>query len=274
MNNHVLKRDNNQEDLQHFFHRELISIFEHLKELNKNEQSPIKISKEAKSIRSQILDWMSEVLLKLSCSQVTFFIAVDIFDKVCRFYNYKVKVEDFHLIAVASIFISIKYNEIKQLNLKDFLMHVCHNKFTKKDLIAAEILILKKLNFKIPNNKFEDFSYIIINKLESYFTPGCSELLLKISLVLYKLVMLNHGTLEKYDNKIIYSAIIFLSVGILERQLSEADEIKDAMLRIFVLFGIPSRRINKCSSQLYKMFYNCMQLKEIVYIPKELANYK
>jgi len=112
-----------------------------------------------KAIRTQLIDWLMIVCEKLSLRDETLFLTIEIIDKMLIKYNFDLSGDDIHLISVVSLFIASKYEEVIPLRMKTIIEKVAHSKYSKNDLLATEMLILKKLNFQIPRNHFLDFSY-------------------------------------------------------------------------------------------------------------------
>ena len=54
---------------------------------------------------------------------------------------------------------AVKYNEVKQISLDFLINKIAYNKFDKEVIIVSEIVILKKLNFRIPKTNFNDFLF-------------------------------------------------------------------------------------------------------------------
>lgn len=112
-------------------------------------------SKELLETRMYVVDWLLKIKYLAKLMDETFFISISILGKVLIKLIDVLIEEDLYLIGYVSLFISCKYFEEQYLSLK-FLKNYQINKFTKKDILASELEILKILKFKIPkNNLFE-----------------------------------------------------------------------------------------------------------------------
>jgi len=72
-------------------------------------------------------------------------------------YDFQLAMNDIHLIAIVCLFIASKIQEISPIFLSDLIKIVGNKKFTKKDILSAELLVLSKLHYIIPRNYFLDF---------------------------------------------------------------------------------------------------------------------
>lgn len=130
----------------------------------RQEEGP-KSSNKLWKTRGQILDWLTIVCDKLNQSAQTYFIATEITDKVIEAFNFEISNDDLHLIVIASLFIASKFEEVVPIRFKTLCKKVGHQKYSEEDIRSAEILILKKLGFKIPRpNYVEVIHQIIIDK--------------------------------------------------------------------------------------------------------------
>jgi hypothetical protein len=184
--------------------------------------------------RNQMLDWMRFVCRKLNLYDRTFFTAVDLFnvslDKFKSLSN-----DDLHLIAITCIFIASKIHETNLLQLDFISSQVGQNRFEKDDYLMTELLILKTINFKIPNNYFLDFvncimkiilptinckcsffiyNYIKSNYIANLFDIGESDVIKKYFMIMYQSILV----LKEYN---------ILSVGVIARlnQIAKASDV-------------------------------------------------
>lgn len=100
-------------------------------------------------IRTKMVDWMVEVLSVFNCMDETFFLSVNIMD----IYYFKTKKvlcnEDVHLIGIASMFISSKFQEIYPLSLKNCVSRIGHDLFSENDVKKMEYQILEDIGLEI-----------------------------------------------------------------------------------------------------------------------------
>ena len=100
-------------------------------------------------IRTKMVDWMVEVLSVFDCMEETFFLSVNIMD---IFFQKTKKVyhnEDIHLIGIASMFISSKFQEIYPLSLNNFVRKVAHDMYNEDDIKMMEYQILSDIGLEI-----------------------------------------------------------------------------------------------------------------------------
>ena len=131
-----LRKFNNFEELQ-----EIVSLI-------KNQVPNLrKIDKNLKKIRGNINDWLLAVTQKLDYSNATYFLATDLLDNLVG--KYDSGIEEMHMLSIASIFISSKYEEISPISLEQAVQNIGHEKFSKEYVRECELFILNALKFKI-----------------------------------------------------------------------------------------------------------------------------
>jgi len=69
-----------------------------------------------------------------------------------------------HLISICCLFAASKVQEIVPIFLSDLIKKVGNKKFSKQDILSAELLILTKLKYKLPRNFFLDAMSIFYEK--------------------------------------------------------------------------------------------------------------
>ena len=100
-------------------------------------------------IRTKMVDWMVEVLSVFDTMDETFFLSVNIMDIFFQKTKKVLNNEDIHLIGIASMFISSKFQEIYPLSLKNFVHKVGHDIFSQKDITKKECEILESIGLEI-----------------------------------------------------------------------------------------------------------------------------
>jgi hypothetical protein len=161
---------------------ELLIIIKNYK-IFKNKEKVI--SEELKAGRMYLIDWSTVVAKKLNLCDETFFLALDIIDLMILRYKCQVTTNDLYLICLCAIFIASKYEEVAPIKLETLIKSVGHGKFTHEDILAAETLILKKLNFRIPKNNFLTF----INLVTRNFDHDLRKKIIKHATSIYKLTL-------------------------------------------------------------------------------------
>jgi hypothetical protein len=166
-------------------------------------------------IRAQMIDWLVVVCTKLSLSDQTFFLTIEILDEILENYKFQLSLDDIHLITIASLFLSSKNEDVKPLKMKILLKNIGHGKYSKSDILSAELLILSKLHYKLPRNNFVDFMMIILNlnfpqstKCQCYY----KDLVYNYSKSLYKFTIMDFQFKRKINIFTHYSSIAYFSI--------------------------------------------------------------
>jgi hypothetical protein len=205
------------------------------------------------SIRRSLIDWLSEIRLKLKLNHITTIKSSIIYDKVILTFHHQLNAFDHHLLMIASLLIAIKYEEIDQIHIESICSHIAHNKFTKKQILACEMMILKRLSFKLPNNDFIDFSHQVIGLLfDKCFTErdmSYRRLVEEFSILVYKLSLFDYE-LTKVDALRLYICVIFNSFKLFE--MEPACGLEKIQYVIFEKLGICKEEIKPiyCSIKL------------------------
>lgn len=172
-----------------------------------------KVLKETLEIRSQMVDWMIIVCHKLKQSNHTFFLAIEIIDKVIEKFNFNLSSKDLHIIGVVALFIASKFEEIYPISMKTLLAKVCHNKYSQQDIISAELLILTKLNYKLPKTNYIDVLFQLVNACDN---SKQNETYLKqvysYSLSMTKAVFFDFALKEKINGAKLLTAIVYFAM--------------------------------------------------------------
>ncbi|CAG9318154.1 unnamed protein product [Blepharisma stoltei] len=117
-------------------------------------------------IRAKLVDWMIEVLHSFHSSSRTLFLAVKLLDIYIANSSGLVPL-DLHVIGVASMFIASKYEDIKQLTLKNAHENIAHGKISKESILAMEKDILNIVNYNVFIPTLYDYlEYFIQNSIE------------------------------------------------------------------------------------------------------------
>ena len=78
----------------------------------------------------------------------------------------KIEKSDFHLIGVVCIQIASKYEEVATITMKQLKNYICQKKFSKKEIIAMEMKVLKTLKFRVSFQTLKDHIDSFINSLK------------------------------------------------------------------------------------------------------------
>lgn len=122
-------------------------------------------------IRAKMVNWMIEVFYNFHSNEETFLSAVDIMDKFLYFYKKKIiKDEDIHLIGIVCIYISSKFYDLYPINIDNIIHQIGHDKFSTKEILKMEKIIIKTINFEMFYNcgfdliRFFIYDFYINNK--------------------------------------------------------------------------------------------------------------
>ena len=197
------------------------TIIHTIKSIENNEKNHLKaelkiVPESIENIRSQLLDWLIVVVDMTNQRDETFYLSIEILDKILYIYDYDLSDTDCHLLLLASFFIASKYTEIKSISIDTIENQIGHGKFTKEEIISTELLILSKLHFKIPKNNFIDFVNILFNEnindenKMNIQNSKFSKLFLQFAKTFYKMILIQ--PIYEFNNNILtYSGIIYYS---------------------------------------------------------------
>ena len=123
---------------------------------NNFNQNSIKIfnnfNRDYESKREELIDFLYRTYKYLKLSDFTFFSTIQILDKLFIGNKESFSIENLYEIAIAALYLSIKFNEINIPKKKDILdsYYILNNKnYTNKFIDLYEILILKIFYYKL-----------------------------------------------------------------------------------------------------------------------------
>ena len=87
------------------------------------------------NLRAEVINWLFRIHLKFRLWPETLYITVNLMDRYLSLYD--MPAEKVYLLAIASLLIATKYEEIYPPTVKDFLK-VTQNKFTRDELMDLE----------------------------------------------------------------------------------------------------------------------------------------
>ncbi|KAF0981202.1 hypothetical protein FDP41_012990 [Naegleria fowleri] len=93
------------------------------------------------------INWLLNVHNHFELSPETMFLCVNIFDRFLSAHP-DVALEKIHLVAVTSLFIATKYEEVKPL-LTEHVIKITRKMYSKEEILHMERLILKTLDFNL-----------------------------------------------------------------------------------------------------------------------------
>lgn len=181
----TLEKENN--------HSMLIEIFQH--QMNKQTKDCphfgfLKSQTELdEDKRRTIWNWIIAIHHKFEMNQQSLILTLNIIDRYCSYK--RVPSKSYHLLAITSLFIAAKYEEIYFPTLKD-LCYLCKNRISKQNIIDMEKKVLCVLNFRLTVVHPETFLYksviafktMMSEELFKKFHSGC-KMFLEIAMSWY-----------------------------------------------------------------------------------------
>ncbi|KAL0736766.1 hypothetical protein Bca4012_012976 [Brassica carinata] len=124
------------------------------------------VSKKLTDARFQTVQWLIQTRNRLNLSFETIFSAAGCFDRFvyatsCNEWS-KWMVE---LVAVTSLSIASKFNEVSSPSLEDFQMEGLYHMFHHKTVLEMELIVLKALEWRVNSVTSFSFSQIIVTKI-------------------------------------------------------------------------------------------------------------
>lgn len=98
------------------------------------------------SMRAILVDWLVEVHEKFQCYPETLFLTINIMDRFLS--KNKVTLSKLQLLAVTSLFIAAKFEEVNLPKLSDYA-YITDGAASKQDIKSAEMFMLTSLSFDI-----------------------------------------------------------------------------------------------------------------------------
>ena len=169
----------------------LISL-ENKKRINPNYM--IKQTDINEKMRMILIDWLIEVHLKFKLLPETLFLTINIIDRYLQ--NNQTPRDKLQLIAVSSLLIACKYEEIYPPEISSFV-YITDNAYKKEDILNYEIKILGDLEYDLTYPSILRYLEILLIKLnlkeDKLFY---NKMMLLLELSLSKLVFYNFTYLE------------------------------------------------------------------------------
>jgi len=137
----------------------LISL-EYKKRINPNYM--LKQSDINEKMRMILIDWLIEVHLKFKLLPETLFLTINFIDRYLQ--NNQTKRDKLQLIAVSSLLIACKYEEIYPPEISSFV-YITDNAYKKEDILNYEIKILEDLEYDLTYPSILRYFEIVTTKL-------------------------------------------------------------------------------------------------------------
>jgi hypothetical protein len=249
------------------FTKELRTLFE----INESRTNDIVfLVEQNQDVQKCLIDWLSELKLKLGLYHSTYFLTVSVYLETIKAFKHKLSNLDHHLIMITALFIAIKYEEVDQINLDTVTTFIAHNKFTKKEIVACEILIMKHLKFKMPRPAFPEFitrffDVLFTHCLDSKDVTKAKSQIVEFCFLIYKLTLMDHDLTHNTKKKYLYLAIIYNSLYLLNTE-SDIDGFFKRILNILDIKKSKIDRVNRIIDNYFNLHIvnrkKCFILKE------------
>lgn len=116
-------------------------------------------------MRMRMVDWMIEVVSNYKCDENVFFHSVDLMDDYFSLNSNSLEPSELHLIGVACMFTSSKFQDIYPLRLKMVQEKIAHKKLSMDEIKQKESEIMKMKDFKIGRPTIWDFVTSFIEEI-------------------------------------------------------------------------------------------------------------
>ncbi|KXS13509.1 hypothetical protein M427DRAFT_113310 [Gonapodya prolifera JEL478] len=100
------------------------------------------------AMRSVLVDWLSEVHSQCGFVPETLLLAVNLLDRFLSETRCNVSSDRFQLLGIACLLIACKYEEVNPPKIA-FLLNICNNAYTRRQLKDAELFVLTTLHFDV-----------------------------------------------------------------------------------------------------------------------------
>jgi hypothetical protein len=96
-----------------------------------------------------MVDWMIEVFTKFNTHDQTFIQAVALMDRYFSMHECRIPLRRLHIVGIACISLASKYEEGGRLKLGNLVDEVSHGKYSREELQAKEMDILRSIKFRL-----------------------------------------------------------------------------------------------------------------------------
>lgn len=173
----------------------------------------LKKSEITPKLRSKIMDWMVEVLKLYNQREETIYRSFYLLDLYLQ--KKKIDINYLHLIGTACILIASKNEEVNFLPTEIILEKIAYNKFTKAELLAAELDILNAIDFRVNFPSIYDILTCTFNLLDFKDTKILG-FLRNSSLLITKMCLFSNEVCEKFTLNDIAGLSVILVLKLIE----------------------------------------------------------
>ena len=186
---------------------------------NNFNQNSIKIfnnfNRDYESKREELIDFLYRTYKYLKLSDFTFFSTVPILDKLFIGNKENFSEENLYEIAIAALYLSIKFNEInipKKKSILESYYKLNNKNYTNKFIDLYEILILKILDYKLNYTSVYDYIMFFFDNYQIFFYNYLSNKLFNKE----KLLNLIKENLLKFIKKFYKFNSLFLAIYLIK----------------------------------------------------------
>lgn len=154
--------------------------------------------------RKLAIEYLLQIKYQISLKKETFFLAVEIMDKVFLKLGFDLSANEIFHVGFTSLWIANKFLRSEN-NFRVMLIQLLVNKISREEIITLEIKILKILKFKIPKVYFLEFVQKNSQKIPN-FEHLYPTIHTTYVFTLYDFILTNYFNLKK-----LFSGILILS---------------------------------------------------------------
>ena len=165
--------------------------------------------------RAKMMDWMIEVLNLSKQKEETVFRAFHIMDLYFARARERVSVDRLHLIGSVCMFIASKQEETAAISLDSLLKTICRDKFTKEEVLTAELEILSAIEFRVHFPSIFELARCAFNLLDLE-DPEVREFCLKGSLLIAKMCLFSYEMVNAFSFEEVTGFSMILSLKLVE----------------------------------------------------------
>lgn len=174
--------------------------------------------------RTKMVDWMIEVCTSFSCSDRTWFLAVQIFDRYLNSMKGKrvLKNPDVHALGIVAMYLAAKYEDVYPFSSFIAFERISHKAVTQKDILRLEGDFLRAFEFDLELVTPFDFHQYVTGILSANANlPQEHRGLLKnveeLSLMILRMAFENHSEFFKdYKYSLLTCSAISSAVNLLK----------------------------------------------------------
>lgn len=112
--------------------------------------------------RVNMVDWMVEVLNIFDQGMSTVFKAISILDHFFLNSKQRLNLNDLHLFGATSMMMASKYESVRPITVDNFTVKICKCKYSKDDILNAEIQIFSSLEFNLQRPTIQEIIKSIV----------------------------------------------------------------------------------------------------------------